>query len=59
MKKIPVNFASEHKCMLSHLHVMVNKGYVAIPSKYEKLMTSLRTAYAKDLNIGQRTNFLQ
>jgi hypothetical protein len=48
MKICPVNFTSEHKQMLSHLHVMVNKNYLAIPSKYNKLVTSLRTAYATE-----------
>ncbi len=26
MKIIPVNFTTEHKQMLSHLHVIINKG---------------------------------
>jgi len=51
MKIIPVNFSTDHKSMLSHLHVMVNKNYLAIPSKYDKLITSLRTAYAEELNL--------
>jgi len=48
IKIIPVNFTSEHKKMLSHLHVMVNKNYLAIPSKYDKLITSLRTEHATE-----------
>ena len=48
MKIIPVNFMTEHKQMLSHLHVMINKGYLAIPA-YDKLLTSLRTAWAEEL----------
>lgn len=51
MKIIPVNFTTEHKQMLSHLHVMINKGYLAIPAKYDKLLTSLRTAWAEELNL--------
>lgn len=39
--------------MLSHLHVMVNKNYLAIPSKYEKLITSIRTAYATEYNLDK------
>jgi hypothetical protein len=50
---IPVNFTTEHKQMLSHLHVMINKGYLAIPSKYEKLITSLRTAYAREYSLDK------
>jgi hypothetical protein len=53
MRICPVNFTSEHKKMLSHLHVMVNKGYLAIPEKYEKLVTSLRTAYAKEYSLDK------
>lgn len=30
--------------MLSHLYLMINKGYLAIPEKYDKLIVSLRTA---------------
>jgi len=33
MKIIPVNFMTEHKSMLSHLHTMISKGYLAIPKK--------------------------
>jgi len=53
MKIIPVNFTTEHKQMLSHLHVMINKVYLAIPSKYEKLITSLRTAYAREYSLDK------
>jgi hypothetical protein len=58
MKIIPVNFSTEHKSMLSHLHVMVNKGYLAIPKQYEKLITSLRTAYAREYSLDkEQTSF--
>jgi hypothetical protein len=58
MKICPVNFTSEHKQMLSHLHVMVNKNYLAIPSNYDKLITSLRTAYATEFNLDkQQTSY--
>jgi len=46
-----VNFSTEHKKMLSNLHAVVTKGYLAIPEKYDKLLTSLRTAYAEELNL--------
>lgn len=45
------DFGTEAKQLLSHLHVMVSKGYLAIPEKYDKLLTSLRTAYAAELNL--------
>jgi hypothetical protein len=47
----PINFNTEHKNMLSNLHAVVSKGYLAIPEKYDKLITSLRTAYAEALNL--------
>jgi hypothetical protein len=53
MSIIPVNFNQEHKNMLSHLHVMISKGYVAIPKKHDKVITSLRTAYAKELDLDK------
>jgi hypothetical protein len=39
--------------MLSHLHVMVNKGYLAIPIQYDNLITSLRTAYAREYSLDK------
>jgi len=39
--------------MLSNLHVVVSKGYVAIPEKYDKLITSLRTAWALELSLNK------
>jgi hypothetical protein len=53
MKIIPVNFSTDHKKLLSHLHVMVNKGYLAIPKEHEKLITSLRTAYASEYSLNK------
>jgi hypothetical protein len=35
-KVLPVNFATEHKTMLSHLHMLVNKEYLAIPEQFDK-----------------------
>jgi len=53
MKVIPVNFSTDHKAMLSHLHVVVSKGYLAIPEEHDKVITSLRTAYAKELTLDK------
>jgi len=47
----PVNFSTEHKNMLSNLHTVISKRYLAIDSKHDKLLTSLRTAYAEELNL--------
>ena len=53
MKIIPVNFTTEHKAMLSHLHIMINKNYLAIPKQFEKLITSLRTVYAREYSLDK------
>jgi len=37
--------------MLSNLHAIISKGYLAVESKHDKLLTSLRTAYAEELNL--------
>jgi hypothetical protein len=37
--------------MLSILHAIISKGYLAIEEKHYKLLTSLRTAYAEELNL--------
>jgi hypothetical protein len=47
----PVNFNTEHRNMLSNLHAVVSKQYLAIDPKYDKLLTSLRTAWAEELNL--------
>ena len=48
-KIIPVNFMSMHKKMLGHLQTLVSKELLKINPKFEKLIISLRTAYARDL----------
>jgi hypothetical protein len=40
--------------MLSNLHAVVSKGYLAIPEKYDKLITSLGTAYATELDLDMK-----
>jgi hypothetical protein len=40
--------------MLSNLHTIVSKGYLAIPEKYDKLITSLRTAWARELSLDKK-----
>jgi len=53
MRVLPQNFNTEHRQMLSHLHVVVSKGYLAIPESHDKVITSLRTAYAKELTLDK------
>jgi hypothetical protein len=52
-KVLPVNFATEHKQMLSHLAMIVSKEYLAIPEKFDKVITSLRTAYANEYSLDE------
>lgn len=50
----PVNFSTEHKNMLSNLHAVISKGYLAIEEQNTKLITSLRTAYANELDLDKK-----
>ena len=52
-KIIPVAFQNSHKQMLSHLHLIASKGWLAIDPKFDKLLTSLRTAYAIELTLDK------
>jgi hypothetical protein len=52
-KVLPVNFGTEHKQMLAHLHMLINKEYLAIPKEHDKLIISLRTAYAKEYSLDK------
>jgi hypothetical protein len=49
MLVVPVHFSKEHKQMLTHTKKLMeyNDGMVAINPKYDKLITSLRTAVDK------------
>jgi hypothetical protein len=51
MKIVPVNFNKEHKAILGHCKMILEKdgGRIAInPDKFDKLITSLRTAVDND-----------
>jgi hypothetical protein len=50
---LPINFTKDHNQMLSHLHLMITKGYVAIPEEHDKVITSLPTAYARELSLDK------
>jgi hypothetical protein len=39
--------------MLGNLHAVVSESYLAIDPKYDKLLTSLRTAYANELTLDK------
>jgi hypothetical protein len=47
MTVIPVSFNVEHKEMLGHAKMMLEKGIVAINPAFDKLITALRTAVAE------------
>jgi hypothetical protein len=50
MRIVPVNFNSEHKAMLEYCKMILENdgGRIAInPNKFDKLITSLRTAVEK------------
>lgn len=49
----PINFGTEHKEMLRNMYIMVANGILAIPSKYEKLLLSMRTAQAEDWDLDK------
>ena len=53
MKVLPVNFATEHKQMLSHLALLVSKSYLAVPKEFDKLIISLCTAWANELSLDK------
>ena len=53
MRVLPVNFSTEHKQMLAHLALLVSKEYLAIPKDFDKLIISLRTAYAKEYSLDK------
>ncbi len=46
-----MSFNKEHKIMLQHLYQLLTKNKIAIPSKYDKLILSLKTAYAEDFDL--------
>ena len=44
MRIIPVHFNKEHRNMLSHCKLMLEKEYIEINLRFDKLVTALRTA---------------
>jgi len=48
---IPINFVGRHRQMLEHCHLLVASGKVAIPEKFDRLITGLRTCQAKEWNM--------
>jgi hypothetical protein len=48
MKVEPINFNQEHKGMLGHCKMLLERGYIAINPAFDKLITSLGTAVAEE-----------
>jgi Terminase RNaseH-like domain len=55
MSVIPVSFNVEHKEMLGHAKMILEKGQLAINPAFDKLITSLRTAVAEDNSIDKES----
>ena len=58
-KIIPISFNGDnHKQMLSRMHLIVSKGKLAVDPKYDKLISSMRTAVAEGLSLRkEKTSF--
>ncbi len=56
---MPINFSTEHRNMLSNLHAIITKSYLAIDEKHDKLITSLRTAYAERIEPKENKYHIQ
>jgi terminase large subunit-like protein len=55
MRVEPVNFNQEHKEMLGHCKLSLEKGYIAINPSFDKLITSLRTAVAEENTLDKES----
>jgi hypothetical protein len=53
MKVLPINFSTDHKTMLAHLAMLVSKEYLCVPKEFDKLIISLRTAYANEYSLDK------
>lgn len=53
MKVIPVNFAKQHRDLLKHAQVLLEKDYLAINPKFDKLIIGLRTAVANEYTLDK------
>ena len=48
MKVEAIYFNQEHKGMLGHCKMLLERGYIAISPAFDKLIISLRTAVAEE-----------
>jgi hypothetical protein len=54
-KIIPVNFAKEHKTMISHLAQLFNEHHVAVTEQFDKLIISLKTAVVNEYTLDKES----
>ena len=55
MKVIPVHFSTEHRAMLAHCKMMVEKHTISIHPKFDKLLISLKTAIENGEGVLDKT----
>src|SRR6187455_3254565 len=55
MRVEPVNFNQEHKEMLGHCKMLLERGYIAINPAFDKLIISLRTAVAEENTLDKES----
>lgn len=55
MKVIPINFAKHHRDLLKHTQVLLEKECLSINPKFDKLITSLRTAVANEYTLDKES----
>ena len=53
MKVLPISFGTEHKQMLAHISMIISKEYLCIPKEFDKLIISLRTAWANEYSLDK------
>ena len=53
MRIIPIPFSINHAKMLQHLKMLIDEGLIAISPRFEKLITSLRTAVATEYKLDK------
>jgi len=54
MDILPVSFSTEHKEMLAHAKVVLNREVLAVASVFSKLIVALGTANAKDGDLNKQ-----
>jgi hypothetical protein len=53
MKVKPVAFGTEHREMLGNAVLLMEKGWIAIHPKFDKLITALQTAVGEDYSLDK------